>query len=74
MTGLTLPDTHESFDIFFHEFGSVGVVVAAFEIRDDALVSRFVDGSGGEFSAARDGYLVFFVSGSVKNHLEMFGL
>ena len=73
MAGLALADAHETFDVLFDKFRSVGVMITTLEVRNDTFESCFVFGSGGEFSGAGDGYLIFFRAGSIEDFFDVLG-
>ena len=70
VTGLALADTHETFDVFFNKFGSVGIVPATFKIRYDTFIGGFVDGAGGKFAVAGNGDFVFVGAGAVEDFFD----
>ncbi len=71
VTGLTLFDAHETLNILPNELG-IGLLMAAFEGRDNAFVGRLVGCAIAPFAVAADFDFVFFFTGAVKENLDSF--
>ena len=71
VTGLALFDAHETLNIFPNKLG-IGLLMAAFEGRDDAFVGRLISCAVAPFAVAADLDFVFFFAGAVEENLDSF--
>ena len=69
VAGLAFVDAHKTLDVFADELG-VGLAVAAFQGRDDALVGGLVGGAVAPFAVTADGDFVFLGAGAVEDFLD----